>query len=98
MAEIRVTPQELKNKAEVLETLNRSFRAEVEKMVGYEQTLAGMWEGEAQAAFRKAFNDDKAKMEAFAINIDKYVLALREDAQRYETAESTATNIATTRK
>lgn len=98
MAEIKVTPQQLKDKASILEGLNSKFRSEVEKMVGYEATLASMWEGDAQQAFRKAFNDDKAKMEAFAINIDKYVLALREDAQRYETAENAATNIATTRK
>ena len=67
-------------------------------MVGYEAQLAGMWEGEAQKAFRKAFNDDKLKMERFALNIDKYVMALREDAQKYEEAENKATNIATERK
>lgn len=98
MAEIKVTPQKLKDKATELEDYNRKFRQEVEKMVGYEQQLASMWEGESQKAFRKAFNDDKLKMEQFALNIDKYVMALREDAQRYEVAENTATNIATTRK
>lgn len=98
MAEIKVTPQQLKDKATDLETYNRKFRAEVEKMVGYEEQLAGMWEGEAQKAFRSAFNTDKGKMEQFAQNIDRYVQALREDAQRYETAENNATNIATTRK
>ena len=82
MAEIKVTPQQLKEKANDLESYNRKFRSEVEKMVGYEEQLAGMWEGEAQKAFRKAFNDDRLKMEQFALNIDKYVLALREDAQR----------------
>lgn len=98
MAEIKVTPRELRNKATDLENLNRKFRAEVEKMVGYEAQLASMWEGDAQKAFRKAFNDDKLKMERFALNIDKYVMALREDAQKYEEAENKATDIATTRK
>ena len=98
MAEIKVTPQQLKDKAVALEALNSKFRSEVEKMVGYESELAAMWEGEAQKAFRSAFNTDKAKMDSFAANIDKYVAALREDAQRYETAENAATNIATTRK
>ncbi len=98
MAEIKVTPRELRTKADELERFNRSFRSEVEKMVGYENQLAGMWEGEAQKAFRKAFNDDKIKMERFAINIDKYVLALREDAQKYEEAENRNTGIATQRK
>lgn len=98
MAEIRVTPQQLKDKASDLEGFNRQFRAEVEKMVGYEQQLAAMWEGDAQRAFHKAFSDDKAKMDRFAQNIDQYIAALREDAQRYETAENAASNIATTRK
>lgn len=98
MAEIKVTPRELRTKADTLEQLNRQFRQEVEKMVGYEQQLAGMWEGDAQKAFHKAFNDDKLKMDRFALNIDKYVVALREDAQKYEEAEQKATNIATTRK
>lgn len=98
MAEIKVTPRELRTKADELDRFNRSFRQEVEKMVGYEAQLASMWEGEAQKAFRKAFNDDKIKMERFAVNIDKYVVALREDAQKYEEAENKTTNIATTRK
>ncbi len=98
MAEIKVTPRELRTKADELERLNRSFRSEVEKMVGYESQLASMWEGDAQKAFRKAFNDDKIKMDRFALNIDKYILALREDAQKYEEAENKTTNIATTRK
>ena len=98
MPEIRVTIKQLQEKADVLEMLNRRFRAEVEKMAGYEQELSTMWEGDAQAAFRNAFNNDKAKMEAFAINVDRYVLALRENAQRYEQAEAQATNIATVRK
>ena len=74
MAEIKVTPQQLKEKANDLESYNRKFRSEVEKMVGYEEQLAGMWEGEAQKAFRKVFNDDRLKMEQFALNIDKYGL------------------------
>lgn len=98
MAEIKVTPSELRKKADELERYNASFRKEVEKMVGYEAQLATMWEGESQKAFRKAFNDDRLKMDRFALNIDKYILALREDAQKYEEAEARATDIATTRK
>ncbi len=98
MAEIKVTPSELESKADMLDSYNKQFRNEVEKMVGYEQQLAGMWEGESQRAFRNAFNTDKQKMDAFAKNIDLYVAALREDATRYSTAEQAATGIATQRK
>lgn len=97
MAEIKVTSGELKSKADALQQYVTKFRSEVDKMVGYEQDLAGMWEGEAQAAFRKAFNDDKAKMDQFALNIDRYILALRTDAAKYEEAENKATQIATAR-
>lgn len=97
MAEIKVTPQELKSKADELQNLNRQFRSEVEKMSGYEAELSGMWDGEAKEAFRKAFNDDKGKWERFAINIDKYILALRENASQYETAERMAVNTASNR-
>lgn len=98
MAEIKVTPSELRKKADELERYNSAFRKELEKMVGYEAELAAMWEGESQKAFRKAFSDDRMKMDRFALNIDKYILALREDAQKYEEAEARATDIATTRK
>lgn len=98
MAEIKVTPRELRNKADQLEQFNRQFRNEVKKMEGYESQLSSMWDGDAKQAFRKAFNDDKIKMERFALNIDKYIMALREDAQKYEEAEQKATNIATERK
>lgn len=98
MAEIRVTPSELRSKADELERLNGQFKQEVTSMTGYEQDLAGMWEGEAQKAFRKAFSDDKQKMDLFAQNIERYVQALRADAQKYEEAEQKNISIATARK
>lgn len=98
MAEIKVTPSELKSKAEMLRAYVAKFRAEVQNMVSYEAQLASMWEGDAQKAFRNAFNTDRQKMDRFAANIDLYIRALEDDAQKYEQAESTATGIATTRK
>ncbi len=98
MAEIRVKSSELKSKAENLAMLNSKFKQEVEKMVQHEIDLAGMWEGDAQKAFRTAFNQDKQKMDIFAQTIDKYVEALRQDAQTYEEAENKAYQIGTTRK
>ena len=98
MAEIRVRSSELKKKADELAMLNSKYRMEVQKMVQYELQLAGMWEGDAQKAFRQAFNNDKQKMDIFAQTIDKYVEALRQDATTYEQAESRAHQIGTTRK
>lgn len=98
MAEIKVTPSELRNKAEMLRQYNAKLRSEIQNMVGYESELAQMWEGEAQKAFRMAFNGDKDKMDRFAANIDLYIQALEEDARKYEEAEQKATTIATERK
>ena len=98
MSMFRVSSTVLRQKAQELEQMNKQFDAAVKALGSQEAALATMWEGEAQKAFRKAFNDDKLKMERFALNIDKYVMALREDAQKYEEAENKATNIATERK
>lgn len=98
MAEIKVTTRELTNKADTLERLNRSFRDAVRTLEGLEKQLAGMWEGDAQRAFRNAFNGDKIKMDQFALNIDKYITALRQDAIEYDKAENHNTQVATNRK
>jgi uncharacterized protein YukE len=63
-------------------------------MVGYEQNLSGMWEGEAQKAFHKAFSDDKQKWELFYQGIQKYIEALNTDAQKYDEAEQKALSTA----
>lgn len=97
MSEIKVTSSELKTKADELQGYNTSFKAEVEKMVGYEQELAAMWEGDAQKAFHKAFSDDKEKMDKFNENITKYVQALQTAADKYDQAETVAVQTAQTR-
>ncbi len=98
MAQIKVTFQQLKDKASDLERLNRSFRDEVENMNNLEHTVSACWEGEARDAFHQAYSDDRTKFEAFAICIDKYVLALREAAQEYEAAERRNVSTGKTRK
>ena len=98
MAEIKVKSTELKSKAETLTQLNSKFRQEVQKMIQYESELATMWEGDAQQAFRQAFNTDRQKMDLFAKTIDTYIRALQADAEIYEQAETRAYQTAKTRK
>lgn len=98
MAEIKVTPKELRNKAQELQNFNKQFRSEVEKMVGYRTQLDSMWDGEARTAFDRAFDTDKAKWDTFARNIDDYVQKMIETAETYETAEQNNLNTASTRK
>ena len=98
MAEIRVTPSELRQKSDTLKGLNQKFKAEVDKMIGYEQRMSDMWEGEARNAFHTAFNNDRQKMDRFYQNIELYVQALLTNAEKYEEAEQKNTATATTRK
>lgn len=98
MAEIKVTPRELRNKAQELQNLNKQFRSEVEKMVGYRTQLDSMWDGEARTAFDRAFDTDRSKWDTFARNIDDYVQKMLETAETYETAEQNNLQTASIRK
>ena len=98
MAEIKVTPSVLRQKADTLKMLNSKFKAEVDKMIGIEQRMSDMWEGEARNAFHNAFNADRQKMDRFYQNIELYVQALQQNAEKYEEAEQKNTATASTRK
>lgn len=97
MAEIKVTPAQIKNKADNLRQFNAQFKSEVEKLSAYEQQLAGMWEGEAQKAFRSAFNTDKGKMNRFYENVEKFAQAMDNIVEQYSSAEQSNTAIASQR-
>lgn len=97
MAQIRVTAAQLKNAATELRAKNVRFKSEVENMEATENSLNGMWEGEAKNAFHTAFTTDKGKMDVFSQEIEKYAQALETIAQKYEEAENQSINIAGTR-
>ena len=82
------------SESEQLEQMNVQFRKAVSQLSDSEASLAQMWEGEAQKAFRTAFNQDREQFEAFAQGIDKYVQALREAVSQYESAENKNVGIA----
>ena len=84
MAMIRVTSSRLKAAAESLQDLNSRFKNRAEELCGKEQSLAQMWEGQAQS-------------EAFYSLINQYIRALLEIAARYEQAEARNAEIAGTR-
>ncbi|MFR6171112.1 MAG: WXG100 family type VII secretion target [Blautia sp.] len=98
MATFRVTTNELKAKAEELRTLNAQFKNEVGNMETLENSLSGMWEGEAKAAFHNAFSSDKVQMDNFYNAIEVYIQRLEAAAVKYAQAEATNVEIASTRK
>lgn len=92
-----VTSSELRSKAGELKDLNGRLSGEVQKMVGQEQRLTSMWEGEAQTEFHKAFQSDKGQMDEFSKLIDKYCEALNTIARKYDDAETRNVETARTR-
>ena len=97
MSAFTVTASELRKKAQDLTDLNAKLKNEIGTLEGYEQQLASMWEGQAQAAFRNSFNNDKTQMNAFSGAIDQYVSSLLTIAAKYEAAEQKSEEIASTR-
>ena len=97
MSMFRVSSSELRQKADQLEQMNNQFKAAVEALSNQEQSLATMWEGEAQKAFRTAFNNDRQQFDNFYNGIVKYIQALRDAAQKYDEAEAKNLGTAQTR-
>ena len=97
MAMIQVTASELRKQAEVLRGLNTKFQTQVTNLETVEQSLKGMWEGQANTAFHNAFIKDKGQMDNFHSAIEQYIAALLVIAQKYEQTEMKNTDTATTR-
>lgn len=97
MSMFRVSSGELRQKAQQLEQMNAQFKTAVESLSNQEQNLATMWEGEAQKAFRTAFNNDRQQFMNFYNGIAKYIQALQDAAREYEQAEAKNLSTAQTR-
>lgn len=98
MAQIMVTSAELRATASNLRENNSNFRNQVASLESSEGTLNSQWQGEANEAFHRAFMNDKAFMDKFAAEIDNYCTALETIAAKYDEAERTNLETATTRK
>ena len=58
MAQIKVTPEELRNAANTLQTENELIADAVQAIKDRIDTVTGDWEGEAQRAFLEIFEGD----------------------------------------
>jgi len=97
MANFVVTASEVRSKASALGDLNQQFRSKATELENKESELLTMWEGTARDTFHREFTKDKGQMDTFSNLIDEYVTALTEIAQRYEEAETKATELASVR-
>lgn len=93
---IRVTSTELRRVANQLSQLNSQFKSSVTNLRSSEQSLAGMWSGDAQKAFRKAFNDNATKFDQFYQGIQEYIQRLEAAAKAYDDTEARNVSIAPT--
>ncbi len=58
MAQIRITPEELRNGADFLEQKLEAINAEVAALKGKIDEVTGNWEGAAQSSFVETFEND----------------------------------------
>lgn len=98
MAQFLVTPTELRTAASTLREYNSNFKTQVANLEGSEGTLRSQWSGSANDAFHTAFMNDKAFMDKFAVEIEKYCQTLETIAKNYEDTENANVDIAATRK
>lgn len=98
MSKMIITASQMKSSAEALKQLNEQFKAAVNRLLELQQNLSGMWEGEANDAFARAFQSDKIQMDNFYNAIEVYVQRLNAAAARYQQAETLNTQTANERK
>lgn len=97
MAEFKVNIPALTSKMEELMAQNETLKAQKESLSTASQSLKSVWEGEAQAAFTNAVNQDLIKIQDFINLIEQYCQKLNEIIDRYRDAENRNMDTATTR-
>ena len=97
MALIRVTASQVRSSANSLRELNQQFNSQVQNLQASEESLNGMWDGQANDAFHAAFMSDKEYMTQFYNLINKYCEALDSIATVIENAGSINLDTATKR-
>lgn len=97
MALIYLDLAQLTEKANELETLNAQLLTEIGVLNDTEAELAGMWEGEAKEAFRRAYASDAIQMKNFYNAIVVYIQQLRLIIECYRRFEAFNREIAESR-
>lgn len=95
---IQVTTATLTKKANDLKSLNSRLKTQISNLKSTESSLNSMWDGDANDAFHKAFQQDLVQMNNFYNAIEQYVAKLNEIVKQYENAEKANQQTASTRK
>lgn len=87
MSKINVSISEIRNAVTALTELNGNFKTKVTELGSLESELGGMWQSEANNAFRTAFSSDREQWNTFSQLVDQYIQTLSGIADGYERAE-----------
>lgn len=94
---ITVTVDQVTKKAEELKNLNSKLKKKIENLITQENSLNGMWDGQANDEFHNAFQKDITQMNNFYTTIEQYIAKLNEIANEYRKAEQKNVSIASKR-
>ena len=97
VSRIQLTESALKAKKKELEQLNSQLKKQIKELDSTEQTLMGMWTGDAAKAFNANYKKDGASYDAFTSLVTKYVGALESIMKLYEKSERENVQTAKTR-
>ncbi len=90
MAQIKVQPSVLRNKAAELQTQSDALSGKMDELLDREHQLSTMWEGPAKESFHNSFMTSYENCQPFFQELKRFIMKLEETAQVYEEAEAQA--------
>ncbi len=94
MSQIITNTRKMREESQKLDQLLAKFKSQKEKLMTTQKSLDGMWDGDANTQFNKAFHKDMVQFDNFARVIKEYANALNQMAENYDKAEANNVSIA----
>lgn len=94
MSQIITNTRKMREESQKLNQLLTKFKSQKDKLMSTQKSLDGMWDGDANTQFNKAFQKDMVQFDNFARVIRDYANALNQMADNYDKAEATNVSIA----
>ena len=89
MANLSLSPEELRTRARELEKLRQQHLALMKQMRILVLGLSDSWKGDAQKAFEKSFLDRSRTMNDLSSTLEKYIELMDTAADKTETVDKT---------
>jgi WXG100 family type VII secretion target len=88
MALIKVTPESLREQASQLRSYDQEHNDVYGRMQKLVENITTAWEGEAQAAFRSAFDGKKSEFQKFSTDILAFAALMDKAAEKMAQTEA----------